>query len=281
MNREQISIKRGHITLKGYHFKVENPKAVMVMVHGLGEHFLRLQNMIDLIVEKNISVIGFDTRGHGNSGGKRGHANYDDLMTDISEYLNFVKMNYSELPTLLYGHSLGANIVLNYMFKFNPKVAGVIASSPWLKLAFEPPKFKVALGTLVSSIYPQLVQNSELDTKAISSDPVEVEKYEKDSLIHDKVSAGLFIGGTKQGEWVLENAEDWNHKLLIYHGTKDTLTSPKASAEFASKVKKQHLVEHHNIEDAFHEIHNDKARNELFEIIDKWIDKILGHDLIA
>ncbi|MCI5056398.1 MAG: alpha/beta hydrolase [Flavobacteriales bacterium] len=279
-NKKNIEITNG-IRLRGYEFEPDNPIAIIVLVHGMGEHVLRHEYLIDNFFKNDIGVIGFDLRGHGISDGKRGHALYEDLMSDITAQIEFAKSKYPELPIFLFGHSLGGNLVLNHVLRFNLSLDGVIVSSPWLRLAFEPPKFKVALGKMVSSLLPGLIQKSELDTKAISQDLEEVKKYEEDALVHDKISAGMFFGVREAGEWALENASKWSKKLLLYHGSGDRITSLDASKAFADKIEEGHLVQYEIIDGAFHEIHNDLKRNDLFLRINNWIDATLGRDLIA
>lgn len=62
----------------------ETPSAVVCLVHGIGEHSGRYAHVAAALNDAGYVLLGFDLRGHGRSGGPRGHTPaYDDLMTDI------------------------------------------------------------------------------------------------------------------------------------------------------------------------------------------------------
>jgi len=114
---------------------------VICIVHGLGEHSGRYKKFAKTFIVNGYLVIGFDLRGHGRSCGKRGHVDsYDILMNDINCLVNKAFELYPDSPCFLYGHSMGGNLVLNYVLRRRPEVAGVIASAPWLILTSPPTK---------------------------------------------------------------------------------------------------------------------------------------------
>jgi alpha-beta hydrolase superfamily lysophospholipase len=65
---------------------------------------------------------------------------------------------------------MGGNLVLNYALRRRPDLRGIIATGPWLKLAFAPPAPQVTLGRLMNRIAPGFSQSSKLNTKALSHD---------------------------------------------------------------------------------------------------------------
>ncbi|MEX0813571.1 MAG: lysophospholipase [Chitinophagales bacterium] len=259
-----------------YHAPESGAKAVIAMVHGMGEHCQRYDSWAKRFTEKGYAFIAFDHIGHGKSEGKRGHVNaYDRLLESVDQLLDKAREYFPELPVFLYGHSMGGNVVLNYAIK-NPdaKIKGIICSSPWLKLAFDPPAIQVKLGRLVNNIFPAFTQSTKLDAAAISRDPKEVEAYENDPLVHDRISTMFFISAHEAGLYALENADKIKNPLLLFHGTSDQLTSYKASEEFADKV--QAPLKFELFEGAFHEIHNDYDRDKLFQLITSWSENLLN-----
>jgi acylglycerol lipase len=251
---------------------VENPKAVVSIVHGMGEHSGRYDHVAKFLNANGFSVIAFDQRGHGKSGGKRGHApSYELLMDDISIFLEQTGALFPNVPVFLYGHSMGGNLVLNYALKNTPDVKGIIASSPWLKLAFEPPAAKITLAKLVNGIYPSLTQSSNLDVSAISKDLAEVNKYKTDPLVHDKISSNMFLSIHNSGLWAIENAPQLKAPLLLFHGTADRITCAKASEEFVKNTPGE-TTTFKLLENYFHEAHNDLNKQEVLEMIKNWLD---------
>jgi len=200
------------LSLFGQSWQPESkPKAVICLVHGLGEYSGRYTHVADALTLAGYAIFAFDLRGHGKSSGQRGHApSYEALLNDVSLFFNEMDKNFPELPLFLYGHSLGGNLVLNYVIRRQPKIKGVIATDPWLRLAFEPPRFKVILAQITNYIWPSFSQKNGLDTKALSRDPEVVQAYENDPLVHGHISARMFIGIYQSGYWALEHASEFS-----------------------------------------------------------------------
>ena len=250
----------------------DRPRAVICLVHGMGEHSGRYGHVADRLTQAGYSVFAFDLRGHGKSEGPRGHTpSYEALMRDIFSLLEIANKQFSQLHSFLYGYSLGGNLVLNYVIRRQPKLKGVIVTGPWLRLAFEPPRLKIILAQITNCIWPSFSQKSGLDTKAISRDPEVVRAYENDPLGHDHVSARMFNGVYQAGQWALEHASEFSLPLLLMHGGDDKLTSVEASREFAGKITKNCTLK---IWDGlYHEIHNEPEKEEVFKFLIDWLDK--------
>jgi len=249
-------------------------KAVICLVHGMGELSARYSHVAAYYTQYGYAVITYDQRGHGKSGGSRGHSPSFDLLLDgVAELFIETDKLFPGLPKFLYGHSMGGNVVLNYSLRRNPKVAGVIATSPWLKLAFEPPAIKVWLGKMMNNIFPGFTQSSEIDASAISRDKTVVDAYINNALVHDKISAAMFVGIHDNGLWALEHASEMKLPLLLCHGTKDRLTSAEASKEFAGKVEGDVTLK--LWQGLYHETHNEPEKQEVFAFMKDWMDKHL------
>jgi alpha-beta hydrolase superfamily lysophospholipase len=251
------------------------PKATVVLVHGHGEHVGRYEHVAAALAEKGYALLGFDLRGHGKSGGKRGHTpSYETLLDDIRDFFKQADERYPGLPRFLYGHSLGGNLVLNYALRRKPKIRGVIATGPWLKLAFEPPAAQVRLGRLMNGIFPAFTQHSKLDAKGLSHDPAVVSAYENDPLVHDFISARLFVSIYDSGLWALEHAAEFPLPLLLMHGGDDPIVSVQASQEFAEKVGDKATLK--VWEGMLHEIHNEPQKAQVFKMMLDWLEKHLS-----
>lgn len=259
------------IKLFAQSWEVESPKAVIVLVHGHGEYCNRYANLANYFNQNQVSVFGFDLRGHGRSDGKRGHSpSYQALMDDIAQFIGIVKNKVSGVPYVLYGHSMGGNLVLNYGLQSSKMINAVVASSPLIKLAFEPPQSKLMLAKLMGGIYPALTVSSELDSAALSHDVNVVQQYVNDPLVHDKISVGLYNGLYSKGLYALENATKFPLPLFLFHGTEDKLTSFDASQEFASTAGKNVVFK--KWEGLYHETHNEPEKQQVYEEVMKWIN---------
>ncbi len=268
----QLSTPDG-ITLQGYQSSTDSkPKAVIVLIHGMGEHAMRYKHVAEYFNQHNVALVSMDHRGHGRSTGKRGHTpNYDALMHDLELLLQKTNEAYPGIPVILYGHSMGGNLVLNFLIRKKPKVKGAIITAPYLRLAFEPPAWKVKLGKLSAGILPSLSQPTGLDTKAISRDNAVVAAYEKDPLVHDKITSAFFVNVHFAGPYAIEHANEIEVPVLLMHGTADRLTSTEGSKEFASRAGK--MVELKIWEGLYHELHNEPEKTEVLNFELDWLKK--------
>lgn len=265
-----IQTKDG-LTLNGFSLVPEGScKAVIALIHGMGEHGHRYLHVAEYFAKKGIATMAIDLRGHGNSEGKRGHTpNYEALMSDIDLFLEKVKSSFPNLPIVLYGHSMGGNLSLNYLIRRQPTINAAIVTSPYLRLAFEPPKWKVVLGKLSAGLVPTLTQPTGLETAAISRDTAVVKAYEADKLVHDKITSAFFVNVHFAGPYAIEHAAKIKTPLLIMHGLEDRLTSPEGTKEFMQNVKANVTVKYWP--GLFHEIHNEPEQQEVFQTEFDWL----------
>jgi len=249
----------------------KKPKAVVCLVHGLGEHAGRYAHVGEAFAKAGYALVGFDERGHGKSGGARGHTpTYDAMMDDIEALLAQAAARYPKLPMFLYGHSMGGNQVINFALRRKPALKGVIATGPWLKIAFEPPALQMTLGRTMNKIAPGFTQKSGLETASLSRDRKIVDAYNNDPLVHDKISARLFVSMYDAGLWAFDHAAEFPLPLLLMHGSGDRITSAEASREFAERAGKK--ATWHAWDGLYHEIHNEPEKAKVLETMVEWMD---------
>jgi len=249
----------------------EIPEAswVLCIVHGLGEHAGRYGALANHLNKQGISVFALDVRGHGLSEGKRGHAAYANLQSDIEELLKYARALNTEAKLVLMGHSFGGNQVAHYVKHDNTnELAAFILSSPFLDVAFQPPKWKITMANLVGSILPSLTQSNELDPSTISRDPKEVEKYVNDPLVHDRISVRMYLDVSKAGKDLLKNTKPIKIPGLVYHGDSDLLVSFEATRQFVAL--NEGLI-WHPLEGVYHEPHNDLGREKVYTLVSDFI----------
>lgn len=264
------------LELMMYIDQIADAQAVVIIIHGMGEHAGRYAELTEKLNLAGYSVLAFDHRGHGRSSGKRGHApSYDHLMKDLEIVINESVQLFTGLPVFLFSQSMGANLALNYTIrKQDSRVKGVIASSPYLRLAFDPPKWKVSLGKMASGIYPGLSQSTGLEVAAISRIPEVVEKYKKDPFVHDKITASFFVNVHEAGPYAIQNAHEIKIPVLVLHGDADRLTSSEASRELVERSGDH--VEGIFFPEGYHELHNEPNSDEVFRTMNDWMKKVLN-----
>lgn len=245
-------------------------RAVVNLVHGLGEHIGRYTHVASALTAAGFAVLGFDLRGHGKSEGQRGHApSWDTLMDDIGLFLSEAETRLPGQALFLYGHSLGGNLVLNYVLRRKPRLAGAIVTSPMLRTAFQPPVWKIKLGEALYNLWPSFALSNELDVKGLSHDPKVVEAYVNDPLVHNRISARMAMDMLRNGEWAIAHASELALPLLLMHGANDPVCSPKASEEFAQNAPGDvtlKLWDGH-----YHETHNEPEKDKVLQAVIEWL----------
>ncbi len=245
-------------------------RAVICLVHGLGEHCGRYKHVAEAFNKAGYALMAFDLRGHGRSEGQRGHApSYPVLMDDVFQLLETAKERYPDIPVYLYGHSLGGNLAIHYALCRRPKLAGVVASAPLFRPASKPPAWKIALLRAMYRVRPSLSISSGLETAALSRDSKVVQAYRNDPLTHDRISARLAMDMLRNGEWNLVHAADLPCPLLLMHGDADRITLAEASREFAARAGTACTLK--VWEGFFHELHNEPERQDVLAFSIEWI----------
>lgn len=247
------------------------PKAAVAFIHGLGEHLGRYEHVGAAFAAAGYALMGVDLRGHGRSGGPRGHApSADSVLQDIDLLLQHVRERYAGLPVFLYGHSLGAIQVLYYGLRRKPDLAGVIASAPALHTALEHQPVKLMMARLLGGLAPEITVPSGLDTTALSHDPQVERVYLADPLVHGKMTTGFGKVMLDVKDWTLEHASEFPLPLLLSHGAEDQIAFPSSSREFAAAAGPRATLL--MWDGMYHETHNEPGKDEVFKAILQWMD---------
>lgn len=248
-------------------------KTAVLLLHGWGDHSNRYAHVGEAFAAVGVALVAVDLRGHGQTDGPRGFVkSYDGhLFVDTDMLLAEMRSRYPNAQQVLYGHSTGGGAVLGYVIKRQPAVDGLIASSPWLKLAIEPPRLMVGAMRLLRRVYPRFTQDLGYTEGLLSRDPMLDTVSKSDSLMHSKMSAALFVEAVDNGRFALEHAEQITVPLLLMHGTGDKVTSHEATQQFANRAANATLK---LWPDALHELHNEINREEVINYLVGWLETL-------
>lgn len=256
---------------QGWEPEQRAPKAVVCLVHGLGEHTGRYDHVGGFFTKAGYAMLGFDLRGHGRSGGQRGHASsIEDYLKDIDLLLAQARLRYPGLPLFLYGHSLGSVLTLHYCLQRKPDLKGVIVTGAALHNSLELQKVKVALVRALGTIAPRLSLPNDLDVNMLSHDPSVVQAYLNDPLVHDRVTTSFGKLLLPVLRWTLEHAAEFPLPLLMMHGKQDQIALPSSSIEFAAPLKEKCTLM--LWDGMYHEVHNEPQKNEVLDAMVIWMD---------
>lgn len=272
MSKHTFTFKYHETDFFGQYWNAQLSKGIVLIVHGLGEHLGRFEYPMKRLTENNFDVIAFDHFGHGRTTGKRGHnPGYEHVLKSINLAIGKAKEFLgTEKPIFLYGHSMGGNAVINYSLSNSNDLKGVIATSPFLRLAFQPPKWKLFLGKIIKNIAPSITLGNEVNHSFISRDKDEVKKYSNDKLVHSKVSPNFSLVFMEKGEWAISNASSLSIPMLLLHGTDDQLIDYKGTQAFSDRTEKADLILY---DKGYHELHNDLCKEEMMNDVIEWLKR--------
>jgi acylglycerol lipase len=253
-------------------------RGVVIVCHGLGEHSGRYAHVAAALGEKDLAAFALDHRGHGRSGGKRGHINaFAEYTGDLDAFRRQVDARFGDLPRFLLGHSMGGLIAALYAESHGAGLTGLILSSAALRVDVDAPAIKLALGRLFSKLLPAISMSNELDPHHVSRDPAVVEAYIADPLVHDRVSARWFTEFTAAIESVQEHAGQITIPTLVMQSGADKLVAPRGAQEFFDRLtvaNKALQVWDGFYHEMFNELPDDRAK--AVALMLKWIEERLS-----
>jgi len=244
----------------------ENPKAIVLIVHGLCEHQGRYDYLTDKLNAGGYGVFRFDHRGHGQSEGKKVFYNdFNELIDDVNAMAEYAKMENPTLPLFILGHSMGGFAVANFGIKYPGKANGLILSGALTRN-------NIGLGSDLPKDLPVDTYFPNELGGGVCSDPAVVEAYALDPYVEKQISAGMFYEIFKGVEWCKENSSKFTDPVLMLHGCNDGLVSEKDSRDFfgdissADKSLKIYPL-------LFHEIFNEPVKDEVIAEAISWLNK--------
>ena len=263
--------------IQGWEPNHGRPKAFIALIHGLGEHTTRYVHVGAALTESGYALAGFDLRGHGRSGGLRGHSDSLDVyMQDIRAFFRLMTHRYPDMPHFLYGHSLGGLLALAYAIQYGGGLKGVMVTGPGLRSSLQEQKAKIAMVRLLGSLLPTLTVHSGLNAATISRDPEIVEAYRNDPMVHYNASLGFGKAGLNAIDLCFARAKEFPAPLLMMHGKEDKIAYSSGTEEFAKRVREAGGDVTLKLWDGlYHEVHNEPEKAEVFQFMIAWLDNHL------
>lgn len=247
------------------------PRAVLVNIHGLGDHSALYPTLVGYFPGRGVSVHAMDLRGNGRSGGQRAYVErWEEYREDLHRFVALVRREEPGLPIFLLGNSLGGLIVLDYVLHHPEGLRGVIAASPALGRLGVPAPL-LALGRVLSRVWPRFSVRTGMDLSGLARDPAVVEAVLADPLFHRVGTARLSTEVVAAIARVQASAPEFPLPLLVLHGSADRMVPPDGSREFVARVghPDRELREYAG---AFHVLLADLDHALVLTDIERWIE---------
>jgi acylglycerol lipase len=246
-------------------------RAVLVNLHGLGDHSGLYPNVTSYFPARGIAVYAYDMRGNGRSPGQRAYVRrWEEYRGDLQAFLLKVGKWEPGLPVFVMGNSLGGLVVLDYALHQPGEIAGVIAAAPVLGSVGVPPVL-MKLGRLMSRLWPRFSLQVGMDLSGLARDPAVVETALSDPHFHRRGTARLSTEVTAAIERAHAAAEKLSVPLLMLHGSEDRMVLPDGSRRFFASVRFPDR-EFREYPGGYHGLFADWGHEKVLEDVERWID---------
>jgi acylglycerol lipase len=248
-----------------------NPKALIILIHSLGEHSNRYQQWIKQLVSKDFAVLCFDLRNHGRSGGKhRFSLNYSDMLKDVGAVILKGSQMFPHIPVFLYGHGFGGNLALNYATSDTTSINGLIITSPWLDPIKKIPWYQSVFLPYLIHIIPRMPVTTQLKAEDISRDLRAVHTYKNDPMVFNKIGIKLLYQINAASIKASRSIYKINVPFLLMHGNADNFISCQVSRNFVQNASdRTTFIEW---DGAYYELHNDIDKENVMDATAKWLN---------
>lgn len=268
----------------GIHYYVWNadaPKAVIHLVHGLGEYATRYERFAQELVAAGYTVYAGDLRGHGQTGmqqydgdtsrlGRLGPGGVRATIAGVRQLSAIARDEHPQLPLVLLGHSLGsifAQIILNQ--HAGDYDAAVLSGTP----------FRTLLHMNSGALNKRFRHLGSTGAEWLSRDPAVAAAFVADPLTFDAQAAKLF--GIVDGLRLLGRPRRLARDipLLIQIGSEDALGGPTSVELLAAAYRKAGGLTDVTVDvypGARHEVYNETNRDEVIADLTAWLDAHVG-----
>jgi alpha-beta hydrolase superfamily lysophospholipase len=247
-------------------------KGTILIIHGLGEHSGRYVHVGDFFARAGLTAFAFDLRGHGSSDGRPVLVGrYQDYLDDLESAIAYLKRPE---PFILFGHSLGGQLVLAYAQSAKNPPAGYIAASPWLSLSRPPSIWIEEIARMLNFVFPSWRFPTGIGPGDSSRDQALLDSFPDLDKGHQFITARTYFEIIKMSGQLMARPLA-NAPVLLTHGQADAVTSIDATRAYFEKLiapSKAFIA----YPEGRHELHNDLIRATVLNDYLDWIQRKCG-----
>jgi len=246
-------------------------------VHGYAEHLGRYREFVSHLNGRGLATVGIDHRGHGRSGGPRGHCrSVDEFVADVRKVADMAERWWPGVPRLLFGHSLGGLIGFTYLLRHPETVRAGALSAPALRVPDAAPRVLQLVARVLGRVAPRLGFKSKLDESMLARDPAVGAAYVADPLVHRRASAGFYCAVLRAQAEAFAHATELRVPLLVLQGDADRIVDPSGAWDLGAKLDGR--IELVRLPGYYHELLNERPpdRAKVLALLDAWFDRWLA-----
>ena len=271
--QESTFLSEDGLKLREWRWRPEGKaKAIIVVMHGLGEHSGRYRLVIDYLVRRGYAVAAFDLRGHGLSEGPLCYVDsFDEYVADLHLFLQRACAMDERVHVFLLGHSQGGTIALLYALAHEPQLAGLILSAPVVKLSDDISPLLQSISGFLGSLLPKL-PTIRVNSSALSRDLSVCRQYDGDPLVyHGGVPARMGAELVRATRRIQKQIGAFCTPMLILHGCADRLSDPQGSRDLYARASAQDKTLK-LYDGLYHEVLNEPEKEQVLADLVSWLD---------
>ena len=252
------------------------PRAILLIIHGLAEHSGRYMNLVNHFVPLGYGVYGIDHLGHGRSDGTRVFVErFEDYTNTLKVYFDMIRRWQPRKPVFLVGHSMGGLISAVYLLDHQAELTGAVLSGAAVKVPSNITPVILYVGKVLSALMPKFGLLG-LDADGICRDPAVVQAYVSDPLVYTgKTTARLAAEMLKAIQYVSAEATRITLPIMMVQGSADRLVDPAGSQmlyEAVSSADKEIRI----YDGFYHEVFNEPEHDKVLHDIEIWLEAHLA-----
>jgi Lysophospholipase len=264
----------GHLFYRRWS-SISPSKGTILITHGLGEHSGRYLHVGDFFARAGLTTLAFDLRGHGSSDGRPVFiGRYQDYLDDLESAIAYLERPE---PLILFGHSLGGQLVLAYAQSAKNPPAGYIAASPWLSLSRPPSIWLEEIARMLNLVFPSYRFPTGIGPGDNSRDQALLDSFPDPDKGHQFITVRTYFEIIKMSRQLITRPSA-NAPVLLTHGQVDVVTSIDATRAYFEKLiapTKAFIA----YPEGRHELHNDLIRAAVLDDYLNWIEKLIDRGL--
>ena len=128
---EEVQVSSGTVTLSALHFKVAQPKGVVLYFHGNAGSLRGWGAIAPMFTRRNYDLFMLDYRGYGKSSGQL--STEADLHADARAAYDYLRQRFSADQIVIFGRSLGSGVASHLAVSVPARM--LILETPYTSLA--------------------------------------------------------------------------------------------------------------------------------------------------
>ena len=249
------------------------PKAIFLLVHGLGAHSARWNFLSEFLLQNNISSYAIDLRGFGETKDLKGHVDsFNVYFKDLRRLRDIIAEENRGKKVFLLGESLGAIISFLTVIPEPKLFDGLICISP----AFTS-KLKVSLLEYIK-IFSSVIYNPKKQFKLPFDSGMCTRDVDCTGILDNdpgehRLATSRFVFETVKAQMkcaILK--KKMRTPVLFLLSGEDRLTDPEASKRIFNgiQIDEKKLIQY---PDMYHALSIDLGREQVFKDILNWVEK--------